>query len=48
MKNFETVEEYKAKWFSVENYVKFLTDRMRSLVKREVKNYSIQIKNCRA
>ena len=36
------LEEYKTKWFSVENYVKFLTDRMRSLVKREVKNYSIQ------
>ena len=36
------LEEHKNKWFSVENYVKFLTDRMRSLVKREVKKYSIQ------
>ena len=36
------LEEYKDKWFSVENYVKYLTDRMRSLLKREVKKYSIE------
>ena len=36
------LQEYKDKWFSVENYVKFLCDRMRSLVKREVKKYTIQ------
>ena len=36
------LEEHKAKWFSVENYVKFLTDRIRSLVKREVKQHTIQ------
>ena len=36
------LEEHKNKWFSVENYVKFLTDRMRSLVKREVKQHTIQ------
>lgn len=36
------LQEYKNKWFSVENYVKFLCDRMRSLVKREVKKYTIQ------
>ena len=36
------LEKHKDKWFSVENYVKFLTDRMRSLVKREVKNHTIQ------
>lgn len=36
------LEQYKDKWFSVENYVKYLCDRMRSLVKREVKNYTIQ------
>ena len=36
------LEEHKDKWFSVENYVKFLTDRMRSLVKREVKQHTIQ------
>ena len=34
--------EYKNKWFSVENYVKYLTDRIRSLVKKEAKKYSIQ------
>ena len=36
------LNEYKDKWFSVENYVKYLCDRMRSLVKREVKQYTIQ------
>ena len=36
------LEEHKAKWFSVENYVKFLTDRIRSLVKREIKQHTIQ------
>ena len=34
--------EYKNKWFSVENYVKYLTDRIRSLVKKEAKKYAIQ------
>ena len=36
------LEKYKEKWFSVENYVKFLTDRMRSVVKRIVKTCTIQ------
>ena len=36
------LEEYKEKWFSVENYVKYLTDRMRSMLKREVKKYAIE------
>ena len=36
------LEEYKEKWFNVENYVKYLTDHMRSLLKREVKKYNIQ------
>ena len=36
------LEEYKDKWFNVENYVKYLTDHMRSLLKREVKKYTIQ------
>ena len=36
------LEEYKDKWFSVENYVKYMTDHMRSLLKREVKNHTIQ------
>ena len=36
------LEEYKNKWFSVDNYVKFLTERMRSMMKKEIKKYSIQ------
>jgi major vault protein len=36
------LEEYKNKWFSVDNYVKFLTDRMRSMLKKEIKKYTIQ------
>ncbi len=34
--------EYQEKWFCVENYVKYLCDQMRSLLKRKVKNYSIE------
>lgn len=34
--------EYKDKWFSVENYVKYLTDRQRSLIKREAKLHNIE------
>lgn len=34
--------EYKEKWFSVENYVKHLCDRQRSLIKREIKKYDIE------
>ena len=30
------------KWFNIENYVKFLCDRIRSDVKRAAKNYSIE------
>ena len=29
------------KWFAVDNYVKYLTDRIRSLLKRAAKNYTI-------
>lgn len=36
------LEEYKDSWFAINNYVKYLCDSMRSLVKREVKKYSIQ------
>ena len=36
------LEEYKDKWFNVENYIKYLCDRQRSLLKREVKKYTIQ------
>ena len=32
---------HKDKWFSVDNYVKYLTDRMRSLLKRAAKQYTI-------
>lgn len=34
--------DYKNKWFSIENYVKYLCDRQRSLIKREIKKYSIE------
>ena len=34
--------EFKDKWFSVENYVKYLCDRERSLIKREIKKYTIE------
>ena len=33
--------DYKDKWFAVDNYVKYLTDRMRSLLKRAAKEYTI-------
>ena len=36
------LEKYKDKWFSVENYIKYMTDRMRSMLKREAKKYDIQ------
>lgn len=36
------LKEYMDKWFSVENYVKYLCDRIRSLVKTEVKKHSIE------
>ena len=36
------LEEYKDKWFSVENYVKYLCDRQRSLLKREAKQHNIE------
>ena len=34
--------KYKDKWFSVENYVKYLCDRERSLIKREAKKYTVE------
>ena len=34
--------DYKNKWFSIENYVKYLCERQRSLIKREVKKYNIE------
>lgn len=33
---------YKDKWFNIENYVKYLCDRVRSIVKREAKKYTIE------
>jgi len=30
-----------SKWFNVDNYVKFLTDRFRSIISAEIKNYTI-------
>ena len=36
------LEDYKDKWFSVENYVKYMCDRERSLLKREAKNHTIE------
>lgn len=37
------LEKYKDKWFSVENYVKYMCDRQRSLLKREAKNTILKI-----
>lgn len=36
------LEDYKDKWFSVENYVKYMTDRQRSLLKREARLHTIE------
>ena len=36
------LKEYKDSWFAINNYVKYLCDNMRSLVKREVRKYSIK------
>lgn len=36
------LEEYKDKWFTVENYVKILCDKGQSLIKQEAKKYNIE------
>ena len=36
------LEAHKDKWFSVENPVKFLCDKLRGMLKREVKKYNIE------
>ena len=36
------LKDYQNKWFNVENYIKFLTDRVRAEVKRMAKNYTIE------
>ena len=40
--NVNFLPEYKDKWFAVDNYVKHLCDRERSLLKREAKKYNIE------
>jgi major vault protein len=36
------LEKYKDKWFAVDNYIKLLCDRARSILKNEAKKYSIE------
>ena len=36
------LSKYKEKWFSVENYVKHLCDKVRTLLKQEVQKYTIE------
>jgi len=40
--NVNFLPEHKNKWFSVDNYVKHMCDRERSLLKREAKKYDIE------
>ena len=40
--NVDFLREYKDKWFCVDNYVKFLCDKMRSDLKSAAKNYGIE------
>ena len=40
--NVNFLPEHKNKWFCVDNYVKHMCDRMRSLLKREAKKYTIE------
>ena len=40
--NVNFLSEHKDKWFTVDNYVKHLCDRERSLLKREAKKYAIE------
>ena len=35
-------KKYQDKWFNVDNYIKFMCDRERSLMKKAVKNYTIE------
>jgi major vault protein len=36
------LKEYQDKWFNIDNYVKYMCDRIRSEIKRVVKNYTIE------
>lgn len=40
--NVNFLPEHKEKWFSVDNYIKHMCDRERSLLKREAKKYNIE------
>ena len=40
--NVNFLPEYKDKWFAVDNYIKHMCDRERSLLKREAKKYTIE------
>lgn len=40
--NVNFLPEFKDKWFAVDNYVKHMCDRQRSLLKREAKKYTIE------
>ena len=40
--NVNFLPEHKEKWFAVDNYVKHMCDRERSLLKREAKKYTIE------
>ena len=40
--NVNFLPEHKDKWFSVDNYIKHMCDRERSLLKREAKRYTIE------
>lgn len=35
------IEEYKDKWFAIENYVKYLCDRVRTILKGAIKDFTI-------
>ena len=35
-------KKYQDKWFNIDNYIKFMCDRERSLMKKAVKNYTIE------
>jgi major vault protein len=36
------LDEYKDKWFSVQNYTKFLSDHLRSIIRNAVKKYGVE------
>ena len=36
------MKKYQDSWFAINDYVKYLTDNMRSLVKREIRKYTVK------